>query len=294
MRILLFGAGGLLGRHLVREFASSEHDLVALSKSDADITDPRRMNALFGEQWDAVINSSAVCDFDACEKDPVGTGRVNREAPLALAERCGSQGALFVQYSSDYVFGGHEDRLLTEDDATGPLSVYGRQKADLENLVPQLCPHSLILRVSWLYGMGGRTYMSRMPELLAGQTILRTAAGKKGCCLYAADGACWTRRLVESGRTGLYNLVNPGETSWEEFARACLEQMEGLGLSPACRQIEEVPYGQLGPGWSKRPRYSRLGTAKLSAALPPGPRPWPEALAAFLAEWKSVAHSRTV
>ena len=292
MKILLLGAGGLLGRHLAHEFAG--HDLTALGHPQADITDSARLDALFAERWDAVINAAAICDFDACESDPVRTGRVNRDAPLDLARRCHAQQALFVQYSSDYIFDGADDRTLAETDTPHPLSVYGRQKADLEKIVPVLCPRALILRVSWLYGAGGKTFMSRMPDLLARQTSLRTAAGKKGCCLYAADGAFWTRRLVEAGRTGPYNLVNPGETSWEEFARATLQQMTALGLDPVCRTIEEVPYEQLGPGWSRRPRFSCLDTAKIAAAFPPGPRPWREALGEFLAGWKSIAAPRTV
>jgi len=192
------------------------------------------------------------------------------------------------------VFDGEEDGLLTEADTPQPLSVYGHQKADLEKIIPLLCPRSLILRVSWLYGLDGKTFMSRMPDLLASQTSLRTAAGKKGCCLYAADGAYWTRQLVESGKTGLFNLVNPGETSWEEFARVALEQMKFLGIEPACTDLVEIPYDELGPGWSKRPRYSCLDVAKLASVFPPGPRPWREALDAFLSEWKSVAASRSV
>lgn len=292
MKVLIFGAGGLLGRYLTREF--SGHELTALPHAEADITDAACLDRLFAARWDAVINAAAVCDFDACEKDPAGTGRVNRDAPLDLARRCASQGALFVQYSSDYVFGGDEDKLLTEEDTSQPLSVYGRQKTDLEKLIPGLCARSLILRVSWLYGLGGKTFMSRMPDLLQSQTVLRTAAGKKGCCLYASDGALWTRRLTEASHTGLLNLVNPGETSWEEFARAALARMNILGLSPACREIEEVPYRELGPGWSRRPRYSCLDTAKLAAAFPPGPRPWTDALGEFLGEWKSVAAGQPV
>lgn len=292
MKILLLGAGGLLGRYLSREFANCE--LTALTHDQADITDAARMDELFAQRWNAVINAAAVCDFDACEKDPLGTGRVNRDAPLDLARRCAEQDALFVQYSSDYVFSGGKDELLTESDSPDPLSVYGHQKADLEKMIPNLCPRSLILRVSWLYGVGGKTFMSRIPGLLIKQSSLRTAAGKKGCCLYAADGAYWTRRLVAVGRTGLFNLVNPGETSWEEFARAALEQMTFLGMAPACKNIEEVPYEQLGPGWSKRPRYSCLDTAKIARDLPPGPRPWREALGEYLSEWKSVAASQAV
>jgi len=241
-----------------------------------------------------VINAAAVCDFDACEKHPDETGKVNRDAPLDLARRCAAHGSLFVQYSSDYVFDGNHDTLLTEADEPRPLSIYGRQKADLEKLIPGICPRNLILRVSWLYGLGGKTFMSRMPDLLASQTSLRTAAGKKGCCLYAADGAFWTRQLVESGRNGLFNVVNPGETSWEEFARTTLAQMGLLGLAPACQSIVETPYTELGPGWSKRPRYSCLSTEKIAGVIPPGPRPWREALGEFLTEWKSVAASQAV
>jgi dTDP-4-dehydrorhamnose reductase len=292
MKILLLGAGGLLGRYLSREF--SGHELTALAHEQVDITDAARLDALFVQGWDVVINAAAVCDFDACEKHPDETGRVNRDAPLDLARRCAAHGSLFVQYSSDYVFDGNHDTLLTEADEPRPLSVYGRQKADLEKLIPGICPRNLILRVSWLYGLGGKTFMSRMPDLLASQTSLRTAAGKKGCCLYAADGAFWTRQLVESGRNGLFNLVNPGETSWEEFARTTLAQMGLLGLAPACQSIVETPYTQLGPGWSKRPRYSCPSTEKIAGVIPPGPRPWREALGEFLTEWKSVAASQAV
>ena len=292
MKILLFGSCGLLGRYLTREFA--DYDLTALTHKQADITDTQRLDELFAQSWDAVINAAAVCDFEACEKDPDGTGRVNRDAPLDLARRCAAHGALFVQYSSDYVFGGKDDELLTEANVPQPLSVYGRQKADLEKQIPVICPRSLILRVSWLYGLDGKTFMSGIPRLLASQTSLRTAAGKKGCCLYASDGAFWTRQLVDSGKTGLFNLVNSCQTSWEEFARATLAQMRFLGVQPACADIVEIPYEQLGPGWSKRPRYSCLDVAKLADAFPPGPRPWREALGAFLSEWKSVAASRSV
>lgn len=289
MKILLLGAGGLLGRYLTRELAGP--DLTSLTHAQADITDAARLDELFAQPWDAVINAAAICDFDACENDPARTGRVNRDAPLDLARRCAAQDALFVQYSSDYVFDGSADRPLRETGLPRPLSVYGRQKADLEELIPTLGPRHLVLRVSWLYGLGGKTFMSRLPGLLAKETTLRTAAGKKGCCLYAADGAFWTRRLVESRCTGLFNLVNPGETSWEEFARVTLEQMKFLGLDPACREITGVPYRDLGPGWSKRPRYSCLDPAKLVSTVPPGPRPWREALGQFLSEWKSVAAS---
>ncbi len=289
MRILLLGANGLLGRHLGTELTAHGHELTAQSHAEADITDAVRLDELFCRPWDAVINAAAICDFDACENEPERTGRVNLEAPLDLARRCCAYGAQFVQFSSDYVFDGAEDRLLTEEDAPAPLSVYGRQKAGIEQKVPVLCPKALVLRIAWLYGEGGRTFMSLLPSLLARQEVLRVAAGKRGCCLHAADAARWVRVLIEQRRSGLINLVNTGETSWEEFARTCRDRMEEAGWPVKCRTIEEVPYSDLGPHWGKRPRFSALDTSRLRELVPPGPRPWQEALGDFLHPQKSIA-----
>ena len=282
MKILLFGAAGLLGRHLRAEFPAHGHDAHAFTHPEADITDAARLDTLFAEPWDAVINCAAIVNFDACENDPEGTNRTNRDAPLDLASRCHKAGAVFVQFSSDYIFDGKTERPLRECDEARPLSVYGHQKLTLENSIPEVCPRSLVLRLSWLYGQGGRTFMSLLPDLFLKQETLRIASGKTGSCLYAPDAARSIRLLLEGGHTGLFNLVNEGSTSWEEFARECLQQMKALGRNPACREILETPYDQLGAHGTKRPRHSSLAIEKLAAAIPPGPRPWCEALHDFL------------
>lgn len=287
MKILLFGAGGLLGRHLSSHLPRCGHDLTAFTHTGADITDPARLDEVFARSCDAVINAAAVCNFDACEKSPEATALVNRDAPLDIARRCAARGTLFVQFSSDYVFEGRRDLACTEQDHPAPLSVYGEQKAALERGIPRLCPRSLLIRLSWLYGMGGKTFMSMLPDLLSQREPLEVASGKKGSCLYAADAAIWIERLISSGSTGLFNLVNRGGTSWEEFARACAQRLDFSG-----DKIREVHYENLGPNWSKRPRYSCLDIGKISHALPPGPRPWNEALDAFVEEWKSFAARR--
>jgi len=287
LKILLFGASGLLGRHLVPELLAHGHRVVAPTHAEADITDGKRMDELFSEPHDAVINCAAIVNLDACENDPEGTGRVNRDAPLDLARRCHSAGAFFVQFSSDYIFRGDARRLHAEGDAAEPLSAYGHQKLALEREIPRLCPRSLVLRLSWLYGRGGRTFMSYIPQILAEKPVLQIAAGKTGNCLWAQDAARWVRLLLEKGGTGLFNLANAGETSWEEFARACLEGMGAAGIRTRCGEILETPYLELGTHGAKRPKHSALDLEKISAAVPPGPRPWREALEDYLAELKS-------
>lgn len=292
MKILLFGASGLLGQALRQEIASC--DLTAPTHVQADITNAAHLDKLFRSSWDVVINAAAICDFDACETNPLLTNRVNLEAPLDLARRCHEAGTLFVQFSSDYVFRGDSKFALTENDTPNPLSVYGKQKAAVERHVSALCPHSLIIRLAWLYGAGGKTFMSRIPELLATQETLRIASGKHGRCLYVRDAASWIMRLIKANHTGLFNLVNDDDTTWEEFAHVCLEKMRLLGVNIRCQHIEEIPYESLGPNWKLRPRYSCLAIKQLRKTLPPGPRPWKEALTDFLREQNTVAALRSM
>lgn len=289
MKTLILGAGGLLGRHLVAEWQAHGLDVTGLTHDDCDITDAVRLDDIFTRPWAIVINAAAICNFDACERDPIGTGAVNRDAPLDLARRCAACGALFVQFSSDYVLRGEREVLWTENDAPDPLSAYGHQKAELERTVPQLCPRSLIIRLSWLFGCDGRTFLSLLPLLLLREETVRVAAGKTGRCLYAPDAAHWIRLLATGGPTGLFHLANDGTMSWESFAARCLERWPTLGLEPSCRNLIEVPFATLGPDWSKRPHHSALALDKISALFPPGPRNWTEALDDYLSELKSFA-----
>ena len=289
MKTLILGAGGLLGRHLVAEWQARGLAVTGLTHDDCDITDAVRLEDIFTRPWDIVINAAAICNFDACEQDPMGTGAVNRDAPLDLARRCAARGALFVQFSSDYVLRGEREVLWTENDAPDPLSAYGRQKAELERTVPQLCPRSLIIRLSWLFGHEGRTFLSLLPLLLLREETVRVAAGKTGRCLYVPDAAHWIRLLATGGHTGLFHLANDGTMSWECFAARCLERWPTLGLEPSCRHLLEVPYETLGPDGSKRPHHSALALDKISALFPPGPRNWTEALDDYLSVLKSFA-----
>jgi len=63
--------------------------------------------------------------------------------------------------------------------------------------------------------------------------------------------------------------------------------MGAAGIRTRCGEILETPYLELGTHGAKRPKHSALDLEKISAAVPPGPRPWREALEDYLAELKS-------
>jgi len=282
MHILILGAGGLLGRHISSHLPRAGHRVVARTHAGLDITSPTgAVDALKAISPDLVINAAGLVSSAACEADPDASRRVNLEAPLRWASLCADRGIPFWAFSSDYIFDGSQREPYREDSPPNPRSVYARHKAELEaSLVTY--PKHLVLRVSWIYGTGGKTYMSLLPGLLASQEEVTVASGKRGSCLYAADAAVFIEQLLPLRPTGILNLVNAGEASWEGFANCCLERMAALGLSIRCRRIRELPFRDLpalGPG--ARPAYSVLATDRLERLVPSVPT-WQAALDRWL------------
>lgn len=248
-RVLVVGAGGLLGRHL------QARGVPGLDHGACDVTDPvARERALRRFRPDAVLFCAAVSDVDRCERDP-GTWRVNVEAPAAWARY-----APVWLVSSNFVFSGpgphgpgHPPR---------PVNAYGRQKAAAEEEVRGAGGH--VVRTGWLFGAGGRNFPSRLPDALARNPV-RVLAGVPVQPTWAGDVADRLLALPE----GISHAVGGAETEWVEVAR---EIARRCGL-PASRVIP-IPPQALALA-AARPPDARLAPADL-----PG---WSERLAPFLA-----------
>ncbi len=284
MTILILGAGGLIGHHLTPALAKAGHAVVARPHAELDITDPIGAVETLEEVNPAlVINAAGLVNFAACEADPEASRRINLEAPLRWAGLCADRGIPFWAFSSDYVFDGLARTPYAEEATPHPRSVYARDKAALEARMTEYSDH-LTLRVSWVYGSGGKTFMSLLPGLLATREELTVASGKRGSCLYAADAADLLCRLLPHRPTGILNLVNTGEASWESFAIRCLDRMQILGMPVTCRRIRQVSYRTLASdGSGERPEYSVLSTARIEGFGWPVPG-WESAQDRFLAE----------
>lgn len=284
MKVLILGAGGLMGRHLVRECERRGMKYRALGHQELDITDKRAGEQAVEEFLpEVVINAAARCDFAACEREPEASRRTNLEAPLWWSALGRQRGFQLVLFSSDYIFSGRKQEPYSEESVPEPLSVYGAHKAALEQAIGGEGPE-LILRTAWIFGCGGKTFMSLLPRLLQERESVSVASGKLGSCLHAATGAAAVLGLLQQGAVGLFNLVHPGVTSWEEFAELCLEELRRMGKRPACREIVRVPFQNLlqaeeTPG--RRPEYSVLNPAKVIERVGPLPD-WQEGLKSYL------------
>ncbi|MFM9427940.1 dTDP-4-dehydrorhamnose reductase [Variovorax sp. GrIS 2.14] len=277
IKILLFGKGGQVGWELQRSLAPLG-ELVAL---DFDSTD---FNADFGrpEQLaetvlkvrpDVIVNAAAHTAVDKAESEPDFARKLNATSPGVVAEAANQIGALMVHYSTDYVFDGSGSKPWREDDAIGPLSVYGRTKLEGEQLIAANCPRHLIFRTSWVYAARGGNFAKTMLRLAKERerlTVIDDQFGAPTGAELLADLTAHAIRatLQDEKKTGLYHLVAGGETSWHGYAKFVVEQAReaGVELKASPSTVDAVPTSAF-PTPATRPQNSRLDTSKLQSTF---------------------------
>lgn len=148
IRTAIFGANGKVGHELV-ERLTPDHDLFPFTRENGDLRYCNVANLIEG--MDVVINATAMNGMENVEHDPIGGLLVNGVAPGALAAACKSQRALFIHYSTDYVFSGDEDGLF-EGTATKPIGAYGWTKLIGEQSVQRAGEFYFIFRLSSIFG----------------------------------------------------------------------------------------------------------------------------------------------
>lgn len=279
MKILVTGAGGMVGRAFASECERRGDFVVARDRRALDITDA---DAVFAEvervRPHAVVNCAAWTDVDGCELDPLRAHAVNAQGPENLAVACRRAEALLVTISTDYVFDGAKDGFYTQRDDPEPQSVYAVSKLEGERRATVACARTVVVRTGWIFGHGGTNFLSRVVELARDGARLKAIDDAWGAPTYATDLARRLRELADSDLPGTYHVVNAGEgASYYEFAAAALEE---AGLSSD--SLEKVSADSLTRP-APRPRNSRL-RCLLSEAVGLEPLPlWREALRRFVA-----------
>src|SRR5262249_4009393 len=153
---------------------------------------------------------------DKAESEKDLAMRVNGVAPGVLADEAKRLGALLVHYSTDYVFDGEKKTAYVEDDATGPLSVYGASKLEGERRIRASGCRHLILRTSWVYAARGKNFFLTMKNAKKPLRVVDDQRGAPTSSRFLAEG---TLSLLKKNAEGLLHLVPSGETTWYGFAR---------------------------------------------------------------------------
>jgi dTDP-4-dehydrorhamnose reductase len=278
MKVTIFGASGLLGQALMRQWRGDE--LVGLASADADIRDANGVREVVVKtRPDWIVLAAAYTNVDDCETHPDLAFAVNRDGPVNVAQAAKQIGAKFLFLSSDYVFDGKKTSPYETTDARNPQSVYGRSKAEAEVRLLDLLPECCIARTSWLFGTGGKCFPDTILKLAASRPALDVVSDQRGCPTYSVDLSRAIIGLCRNHARGIVHLTNAADCSWFEFAR---EIGKGAGLTTAVRAVSSQQMARPAP----RPAYSVLASTSVQPygiAMPT----WQDALQRYLQERKS-------
>lgn len=277
-RIWIPGAKGFVGAAL-REIAPKP---LLTSGHELDIADLEHVSAFAKEHKPThIINCAAFSQVDPAETKREEAYRANAMGPETLGIVAQEIGAKLLHISTDYVFPGTKKTPLKETDPVDPCNYYGFTKLEGEKKLQAINPDACILRTSWVFGKGGKNFVTKLFELLQTKEELKLVSDQFGRFTYAPDLAQVLIAMMD--RSGLYQFANAGVTSKYEFARACREEMEALGFPIKCRTIEPVSYTAF-PAPAKRPAYSAFDTSKIERTLHIKPRPWRTCMQEYLHE----------
>jgi dTDP-4-dehydrorhamnose reductase len=283
MRALVIGANGQLGTDLLKVFQAAGDTVFPYTHAQLDVCSEDQIAAALDQnQPDVVVNTAAFHRVDECESKPALAFQVNGIGAMNLARACGRSGAILAHFSTDYAFGGYSHAVpYLETDLPAPLSVYGASKVLGEQLIPAYTDRHFVIRTCGLYGVagssgkGGNFVETMLKKANAGEAI-RVVDDQILTPTYTADLAEQTRKLITTGKFGLYHVTSEGQCSWYEFTHYIFNC---AGVDAQLSAVKTSDF--FSP--VKRPTYSVLSKAKLGGlglAMPS----WKDAIPRYLQE----------
>jgi len=275
MRVAIFGATGMLGKTLLRQWRDDE--IVPLGSAQADIRNPDQVQrAIEKAKPDWTVLAAAYTDVDGCEINPTLASTVNTHGAMNVAKAAALAGSKLVFISTDYVFDGKNTSPYETNHARNPINAYGRSKADAEEKLAEILPDCCIVRTSWLFGAGGKCFPDTILKVAATRPQIEVVNDQRGCPTYTFDLADAIVRLCRSDAKGIVHCTNVGDCTWFEFAQEIIRQASlTTGVKPTTSDKYVRP--------AERPKYSVLSAASLHG-YGIEMRPWQATLADYLPE----------
>jgi dTDP-4-dehydrorhamnose reductase len=299
MKILITGAGGMLGSDLARFFQGTFPTVgvgrraaphLSLPYFQQDLSDTEALEKLVArEKPDLIFHAAAMTNVDGCEREPERARKDNVEVTKNVVQASNRAGALLVFFSTDYVFDGSKDGEYEEQDIPRPLNIYGETKYQAEQTIRGEAKRFVIFRLSWLYGLHGRSFPRAILEKASQTDRLEVVSDQIGRPTYTADAARALFQLISRNKNILttaageiFHLANEGITSWASFAETILHLAKKDHV-----KVEPIPSHELKRD-ARRPRNSVLCLKKSQEFLGLRLRSWKEAISDFIREFQEI------
>jgi len=273
MKVLIFGATGMLGKALMRVWKQDE--VIGLGSGDADIRNPEQVQAQVERvkpNW--IVLSAAYTDVDGCELNPQLANSVNNFGAVNVATAAVKVGAKLLFVSTDYVFDGTNTAPYETSDPRNPMNSYGKSKADAEQGIVRVLPDACIVRTSWLFGAGGKCFPDTILKLAANRPQIEVVNDQRGSPTFTDDFAAAIVQLCRTSAQGIVHCTNSGDCTWYDFACEIVKQ---AGAKTTVKPTTSDRFVRP----AARPQYSVLSPASLHA-YGISMRPWQETLRDYL------------
>lgn len=277
MKILVTGSNGMLGQDLM-PVLREDHDTISFPKEKLDVTrKDNALKAILETDPDLVINCAAYTNVDGAEEERYKAFSVNGIGVQNLALACEKIGIPICHISTDYVFDGSKRTPYTPFDNTNPVNRYGESKLAGEKYIQWITNRFYIIRTSWLYGKGGKNFVSTIRRTLKEQPVVRVVHDQTGSPTSTVMLSHAIKSLIETGAYGIYHFTDEtdGGISWYDFARAVAEYTD------SDTRIIPITTAEF-PRPAKRPAYSVLDTGIYYMVTGKEPVGWREPLKDYL------------
>ncbi|MDO9536208.1 MAG: dTDP-4-dehydrorhamnose reductase [Bacillota bacterium] len=283
MRVLVTGAGGMLGRSFALYLSRHESWVNFLShRSKMDVTDSTAIqNGFNHSQPDVVIHLAALTDVDLCQKEPDAAYLTNYLGTWFVAQACAQRNITMVYLSTDMVFDGSKESSYIETDIPSPLNIYGKTKLAGECLVRNLVSHHYIIRTGWMFGgiQEDHKFVGKIIEQILTGKELKVVTDRIGSPIYTEDLANKIiNMLTENLPWGTYHLANRGSCTRYEFARQIMDYSELPNISIVPILSSDFPVD------TPRPAMTALRNYSLELMGKDDMRTWQEALNEYVAK----------
>lgn len=265
MRVMVTGANGQLGKCLQDVLAGSDHELIAVGRSELDITNASLVKRFVDAQRpDVIINAAAYTAVDRAEEEVELAFKVNDQAVGNLAEASNAAGAVLIHVSTDYVFDGSSRVPYKETDSVNPMGAYGESKLAGERAAGQAQRH-IIVRTAWVFSEYGSNFLKTMVKLGLHRQSLSIVDDQIGTPTYAGDLASALVCLaLNQPANGVYHFCGGDSCSWYDFAGAIFDTCGEISSKYTVPSISPIPSAEY-PTPARRPEYSVLDGSVLAS-----------------------------
>ena len=280
MITLVTGSNGQLGK-TIQSIVKNTSEFIFTDINSLDITKKEKIESvIISKDIKCIVNCAAYTDVDGAEIEKEKADEVNDNAVKNLVEISETYKLRLIHISTDYVYNGINKSAISEYEHVNPQNYYGVSKLNGEKHIENSISESIVIRTSWLYSLFGKNFVKTIIEKSKSKDLLKIVGDQYGCPTNAYDLANAIIQIIKSKNrfdkeSKIYNFSNLGHTSWFEFAKVIVKE---INIKCNLEEIKTNEISQL----SKRPKFAITNKTKIISAFNLKIPDWKESLVKYL------------